>query len=231
MFGIWKRKKPEVFTHWYALVPNFESSTADFYAAVEKELADAKVPGLEISREEFAEGGLLSFKREYLRMRRERLVFDICSAPFGTGWFFSWRFAEIPFVLRFWEVLVLLSLLAGSVLLYVYVFGPVIGGIVFGVTALALLVFLNNALALGLHDLDAVLLRIPVLGACYEAFLRKESYYREDTRLMYCDLVERIVKDKVEEFTAAKGVKLVDFKSNERLAEEMVTAYLKQIRQ
>ena len=56
-------------------------------------------------------------------------------------------------------------------------------------------------------------------------------FFSSDTRLMYCDLVERIVKAKVEEFTAAKGVKLVDFKSNERLAQEMVTAYLKQIRQ
>ena len=230
MFGIWNRKKPEVFTHWYALVPNFEFSIADFYAAVEKELADAKVPGLAISREEFAEGGLLSFKREYLRMRRERLVFDICSAPFGTGWFFSLRFAEIPFVLRFWEVLLLLSLLTGIVLLYLYVFGPVMGGIVFGVTALALLVFLNNALALGLHDLDAVLLRIPVLGACYEAFLRKESYYREHTRLMYCDLVEKIVKARIEEVTAAKGVKLVDFKNDPKQAQETVATFLKQIR-
>lgn len=230
MFGLWRRKKVDVLVHWYALLPNFQASTSDFYNAVESELTEKKIPGLEITREDFAEGGLLSAKREYLRLRRERLVFDICSAPFGKTWFFSCRFAEIPFVLRVWEVLVLLAMLAGIVLLYISIFGVFVGSIIFGVTILALMLLLSNTVALGLHDLDAVLLKIPVIGACYEALFRRESYYREDTRLMYCEIVDKIVKAKVEETTAAKGVKLVEYKEDPKNAEKQFATFLKQVR-
>src|ERR1035441_2983248 len=108
MFGF-KSKKVDVLSHWYVPVPSFNASTAEFYAAVEKELQEQKVPGLEISRLDFSEGGLLSDKRVYLRMTRERLVFDICAAPFGTNYFYSCRFAELP---------VKVSLLAIAILLF-----------------------------------------------------------------------------------------------------------------
>ena len=98
MFGIWKSKKTEVLKHWYVLHLDFDTITSEFYQAIEYDLKARELTGLEISRIEYAEGGLLSAKREYLRMRRERLVFDVCAAPFGTSWFFSCRFAEIPVV-------------------------------------------------------------------------------------------------------------------------------------
>src|SRR5437764_8693628 len=96
MFSFFRKKQAEVLSHWYSHVPNFNASTRDFYAAVEKELKEQRVPGLEVAHVEFAEGGVLSAKREYLRMTRERLVFDICAAPFGVNYFYSCRFAELP---------------------------------------------------------------------------------------------------------------------------------------
>jgi hypothetical protein len=39
--------------------------------------------------------GLLSAKREYLHVRRGKLAFDICGAPFGTGFFLSCWLAEM----------------------------------------------------------------------------------------------------------------------------------------
>ena len=33
----------------------------------------------------------------------------VCSAPFGTAWFFSCRIAAVPFVLRIWELLVIIG--------------------------------------------------------------------------------------------------------------------------
>ena len=111
----WVRGDPEILDHWYALVPNFQTSAQDFYALVEKELAARKVPGLDISRIEFREGGMLSAKRGYLRLRRERLVFDVCAAPFGTAYFFSSWFAEIASVVKLWEAL---SFFLGLCLLY-----------------------------------------------------------------------------------------------------------------
>src|SRR5690242_20150917 len=106
MFGF-SRKKGEVISHWYSLIPSFNTSTKEFYDAVEKELKERQLPGLDLFHVEFAEGGVLSAKREYLRMTRERLIFDVCAAPFGTGYFFSCRFAEIPAVIQPWQLIVL----------------------------------------------------------------------------------------------------------------------------
>ena len=68
---------------------------------------------------------------------------------------------------------------------------------------------MRNAVQLGLKDLDASLLKTPIIGPIYEIFFRKETYYREDTRLMYLSTVDYITKALVDEVTAAKGIKLV----------------------
>lgn len=68
---------------------------------------------------------------------------------------------------------------------------------------------LRNAVAMGFQDLDAALIKSPVLGPIYECWFRKETYYRIDTRLMYLDTVSNVVKELAEEVTCAKGVKLV----------------------
>lgn len=211
MFGIWKRKKPEVLEHKYHVVDNFESSTADFYEAIEKELAARRLEGLEISRIEYAEGGVLSAKREYLRLRRERLVFDVCSAPFGTTWLFSWRFSFIPVQLMGWEILVVLLVLAGAILFYQMLFGLVLGSILFGASVLSLLLFMRNTVSLGLQDIDAALLQIPIVGAFYEEFLRKDSYFREDTRFAYIEIVRSVIIANVATATGADGIRLEDF--------------------
>src|SRR5438874_495355 len=103
MFGFAKRKA-DVLSHWYVLMPNFNTAAKDFYHSIESELKAKEAPGLEMHSVEFAEGGLLSAQRQYLRMIRERLVFDVCAAPFGTEFFFSCRFAEIPATVQWWEV-------------------------------------------------------------------------------------------------------------------------------
>lgn len=210
-FGIWRRKKPEVIDHQYQLIDGFECSTEEFYKAIEGDLADREVPGLQISREEFAEGGLLSASRTYLRMRRERLLFDVCSAPFGKAWFFSYRFAEIPATLMLWELLLTLLLVGVIVFGYVVLFGVLWGGIIIGLTLLGLGLLLRNSVAFGWYGLDDFLLRLPVLGIVYEVLLRKPTYYREDTRLMYVTLVREIIERRVSGFAGAKGFKQTQF--------------------
>jgi hypothetical protein len=145
-------------------------------------------------------------------MRRERLVFDICSAPFGTTWFFSCRFAEIPVTIRLWEIAVLLLALVPVIAFYANLFGWWWGAIFFGASLLSLLLLMRQSAALGLGDLDAAILPIPVMGAFYERFVRKETYYREDTRLAYIYIVDAIVREKIAEVTAAKGVKMVEYR-------------------
>jgi len=201
--------KEEVYNHWYAPVDNFEFATVDFYQMIEKALTERKVPGLEISRVEFKEGGLLSSKREYLRLKRERLVFDICAAPFGTSYFFSFRFVELPLGIKPLQLLIFLCglLFLGSLL--TELFGAVGGVVAFAAIVVAGIWFLRNTVRLGFKDLDATLLKTRIVGPVYELFLRKETYYRQDTRLMYLSTVDSITKALVDDVTAAKGIKRV----------------------
>jgi hypothetical protein len=211
MLGLFEKKKGNVIDHWYALVPGFNTSTKEFYTAIENTLKDRQVPGLEISHVDFTEGGLLSAKREYLRMTRERLVFDICAAPFGTSYFFSGRFAEISPAIRLWQLLVVLITAWIIVGLTLKLLGLILGAVVLLVGFAFSIYLLRNAVAMGLKDLDATLIKSPVLGPIYENWFRKETYYRQDTRLMYRDTVNDVVKAKVEETTGAKGIKLIKF--------------------
>jgi hypothetical protein len=211
MFGIFDKKPGDVIDHWYALVPGFNTSGKEFYAGIEQELKAREVPGLDIAYVDFAEGGVLSQKREYLRMTRERLVFDICAAPFGTAHFFSCRFAEIPAVVKLWQLFVVLVAAFMSVALAVRFLGLILGAIVLLAGFVFLIYLLRNAVGMGLKDLDTTLVKSPIFGPIYENWFRKETYYRYDTRLMYLDTVNAVVKAKVEETTGAKGIKLIRF--------------------
>ncbi len=210
-FGIWKRKKPEVIRYWYVPVERGKFSAEEFYGKIEKEIEAKKFPGLELTREEFSEGGALSADRQYLRIRRERIVFDVCSAPFGEAWFFSARQAQIPVSLMVWEVLVILAVIASIFLGYVALFGLVFGSVIVLFSLIGGFMLMRNALALGLKDIDAFLLPIPVLGALYES-IRKETYHRFDTRVMFLDQTEAIVRRAVEEATLANGIEQAEFK-------------------
>jgi hypothetical protein len=210
--SVWRRffsPKEQVHKHWYTAVDNFQFISSEFYQIVQTELTTRKVPGLEATRVEFNEGGLLSDKREYLRLKRERLVFDICAAPFGTSYFFSFRFVELPLGIKPTELFVFVVALALVFSLFVKVFGLFVGPIALLLLVAAACYVMRNALALGLRDLDASLLKTPVIGAIYEVLFRKETYYREDTRLMYLSTVNGITEALVDEVTAAKGVKIV----------------------
>lgn len=201
--------KEEVHKHWYSLVDNFEHSSDEFYKKIEKELESRKVPGLELSRVEFSEGGPLSHKREYLRIRRERLVFDVCAAPFGTSYFFSFRFVELPLAVRLWELAAVAGCLSVTFWMLARVCGTIPSLVILGVVVAVSILFMANAAQPGMNDMDAMLMKQPVIGPLYEIFFRKETYYREDTRLMYLTTVNGIAEKAVEEATNAKGIRLL----------------------
>ncbi len=213
-FGFWRRKKPILLEEPKALIlEDFSMSAEEFYDAIEAELAAKRMPDLTITRELFAEGGLLSLKRVYLRMRRERYIFDICAAPFGTSYFFSTRFAEIPVELYVWQLLLVLLILAGIAAVYWVTMGPWWGGTMFGLNVVAAFLLLRNLAALKLYRLDDFLLQVPVFGIVYEALFRPETYYRIDTRTIYIETVKLIVERKIDEFTGNQGIKLVEIES------------------
>jgi hypothetical protein len=203
-----KSKKDEVLQHTISFAPGLTLSSQDFYAAVEKELASRKIPSMEMSRVVYAEGGLLSENRLYLRMIRERLAFDTCAAPFGDTFFFSCRTVHAPPVLRLWHLAVTLVFFSIVYSLLVKLLGFVYANIAIVGLLIAIAETFRNAVSIGLSDLDNMLMKTPVIGPIYENWFRKETYYRQDTRLVYLKIVPEIIQKVVEDMTGAKGIKL-----------------------
>lgn len=92
-------KEPtEQLAHWYALVESLEVKPSEFYQELERRIATHDFPNTTVSRVEFLEGGMLSAKREYLRVVRGDMVFDICGAPFGDkNYFVSYWLSRFQF--------------------------------------------------------------------------------------------------------------------------------------
>jgi hypothetical protein len=85
-----------VLAQWSTLVEGLQWSPKDFYASVEQAIQRRQLPDIYLSRIMYAEGGMFSAKREYLRVSRKDHIFDICGAPFGTSFFFSSWLGERP---------------------------------------------------------------------------------------------------------------------------------------
>lgn len=85
-----------VFSHWYTLIENFQFSPLEFYARVNEAIQRRGLPKVVTSRIDAKEGGMFSANREYLRAVRKEFIFDICGAPFGTGFFISWWLGSKP---------------------------------------------------------------------------------------------------------------------------------------
>ncbi len=78
-----------VISHWNILLEGLQASPLEFYIAVEAAIKKREIPDVETSRIDWRESGLLSARREYLRVTRGRFIFDICGAPFGRSFFVS----------------------------------------------------------------------------------------------------------------------------------------------
>jgi len=86
----------QIVSHWNTMIEGLQVSPKEFFSAVEQEIERRQTPETKFSRIDWREGGLMSAKREYLRVRRKDLAFDVCGAPFGSGFFVSWWLGEVP---------------------------------------------------------------------------------------------------------------------------------------
>ncbi len=203
-------RKAEVFSHWCSMTPDIHFSTQDFYTKVEEAIRTKEWPGVQLLRVEYREAGLLSHSREYLRIIRQRQLFDVCAAGFGKDYFFSLREAEIPAVVDFRAFL---AVMLGLFMLTVLCLQTL--GLLFGPLALLFLLilavwFLFNVLKLGLTKVDSALITMPVIGPVYEAWFRRDTYFQQDTRLIFLHCVAELVKRHVADTTSANGVKLLN---------------------
>jgi hypothetical protein len=203
-------QKAEVSSHWGTTLESLHFSAQEFYAKVERAIHARHWPGVELLRVQHSEAGLLSHPREYLRVVRQRQVFDICASTFGKDYFFTLREAEIQPPLSFATFLIfllsLILLFAWSITTLGWLSGPI-----HFVTVIVVILFLMwNALRMGLTRLDGLLMRWPVIGPIYETFFRRSTtYFQHDTRMVFLKLMDELVKEQVDEETSAKGIKLL----------------------
>lgn len=209
-------KNPEVISHWHTLMEDFETSGMEFYAAVEEALKERSVPDIELSRVEWQEGGMGTARREYLRVKRSRLAFDICAAPFGKGFFFSWWLARIP---QKFGVLLLGLVLLGILIVWsilIQALGFFLGTILVPVLVGALGILIRD----GKIQAEEAILEIPFIGWFYEKLFSPQTYYRHDTTLMFQESVRNAVMQVVGELRNEKGLRaLSDAESKPHLRE------------
>src|SRR4249919_1296994 len=98
-----------IISHWFNTIENFQASPMQFYASVEEAIKRRQIPFSSTERVEWHEGGIFSAQREYLRITRNDHIFDICGAPYGTGFFVSWWFGERKAINPFMAVAIFLG--------------------------------------------------------------------------------------------------------------------------
>jgi hypothetical protein len=196
-----------VFSHWHHPIENFQTSTLDFYVEVELALRPHRVPDLELSRVDWKEGGLVSARREYLRVQRGRLVFDICAAPFGADFFFSWWLAEVPPAHGIWVAIVIVIGLLWIIGGIVQSFNFLPALFIVAVVLPAGLIGLGSAIHQGIFGSEEAILDIPFFGPLYERVFKPVTYYKMDTTLMFQSVVHKVVTDVVDQVTTAKGIR------------------------
>jgi hypothetical protein len=210
--------KPQVEGHWHSLIEDFSTSSLDFYELVKASIARREIPDLGISQVEWKQGGLGAGKRVYLRVSREGLNFDICAAPFGTGYFFSWWLAKISRALL--DLLFIFLCLFVAFLLYRGMSGtsgdgemrvgdpsPGCAGLLKPLIFFGLLLALGFFVRYGDRGLEPTVLSMPITGFFYGLIFRPSSYFNEDTAIMFRESVHHAVLEAIDQVTTAQGVR------------------------
>lgn len=189
-------------------------SPKQFYASVEVALEKREIPGLMISRVDWHEGGSFSAKREYLRVQRKGLTFDICGAPFGNGFFVSWWLAEVQPSMKgpaavlaiFPTILYLWSLIAGTgnnltqSFIYRFIFGTPIVFLTSQFVCFAFLTILKKLIGESIFE-------VPVVGPLLAYVFKRPTYYKADTTAVYRAAVNAAVQEAVDVMTNATGLR------------------------
>src|SRR5690349_14204016 len=178
------RRIRQVAGHWHKSFDGFSTSALDFYALVAEAVARRQIPDVTFSRIEYKESGLFSAQRTYLRVTRGKYNFDICAAPFGNGFFFSW-WLGLP-VANFIPYVLGLLFLAGIVYhLSVWKFDLIAGTLLFPLLYLAVLFFLGFMVRYARWGDEEKVLAIPYLSFVYQYVFRPQTYFKLDTELMF----------------------------------------------
>lgn len=196
-----------IFSHWYHLFETLQESPKTFYESLESSIKKRGVEDVSLSRIDYHEGGVFSAKREYLRAERHRLVFDVCAAPFGNGFFVSWWLGETR---SFWNMVVTVAMIVLGLFLFGYFIKSLgfFSGIVVALFVSFLILWVFGYLVReGSLRIELSLSEIPLFGPMFDLIFKPLTYYRIDTNLMFQQSIHMAVLEVVDEMTKAKGVR------------------------
>lgn len=192
--------------HWHKRFESFSTSALDFYTRVEEAIVRREIPNVAFSRVEAKEAGVLSASRAYLRITRSQYNFDLCAAPFGKDYFFSWWLAMPVYdPLYFFAALGLIfpaSMACFIATLFTWSAPFMLP------FAYAGLLFVFGFLVRSGYFNEGRMLATPFFGKLYEKIFNPETYFRMDTEIMFREAVHAAVMEVVEETTSASGLEL-----------------------
>ncbi len=199
--------KNRLLSYWNQLFDVPLCSPQDFYSEVKENLVNRDVPDLELGLSMMQERSALGRSRLYLQMRRERLVFEICAAPFGNGYFVSSRLFDRRRVATFWDYIFFWALVWA---LFTYVTSETdvyIAVVMIGFLIASLWSTMTLAATNTIKWLDERLYVMPIIGPIYESFFHPLTYFREDQNNMYRSAVHRAVLEAIDSISSEKGLK------------------------
>ena len=186
----------EVISHWHHSFEDFNTSALEFYRAVEETLKQKDAPSVATSHVDWSESGLLSAKREYLRISHGRFSFDLCAAPFGKDYFFSWwlvkRGSGVAMPFGCLGVIALPIALFISMRIAGFLEGIILFMVLLAVSGAALLTSARSG-----SGVEDMILAIPMVGRAYERFLKPVTYYSIDSRTVFDETAHRVVMNHI----------------------------------
>jgi len=214
-------KNEEVISHWYKLFEGIQESPKQLYHLIEEAVAQKELRETSTSRKDYFEGGPLSAKREYLRVIRKDLVFDICAAHFGKGMFVSWWLSENRSNKGVWIMIGLLAITLVIVYAFIDQYGLFLG--LFGGIVVLFVIFLIVAVLIRTGDIriEDTLLEIPIVGPLYERLFHPVTFYKTDTALMFQESVRSAVNEVLDKMTNNKGVRALSEEEKKPIMSEL----------
>ena len=170
---------------WRVWLRDFQIPPLEFYGLLEAAIRSRQIPDLEISHRDHRERNVLSDRRLYLRLRRDRLLFDCCAAPFGTEYLFSYWLWLMPRRFGAFNFLGLATTITGLSLLAPRT--PNLLDAIVAVITVCYLIFLlsKTGLIRRPHWVEEYLHGVSVFGVIYELFFRKPTCFELDTAQIF----------------------------------------------
>ena len=221
------------------LVENFNCSPREFYALLGENLEKRRIPGLQADLVLMNESVGGSSKRLYLKIARERLAYYICAAPYGSGFFFSWRLVDERKFAKwyhlfgaFWVLSIVSDVLTRIITGHAFLTLDLTVWEAFSIRSwvslgmLAVLItavwsIMRIAAIPGSERLANIIEKIPLFGPIFERFYRPDTYYREDTQKMYQKAFDSAVSESISAVTTPQGTRHPGARGSSPVLEEL----------